>query len=75
MYVTFHEQIGQNVLGWLLLRTLDQCISRTLGARVFILGIAIEVGVYCQTGNESLPMCGCGGMYDQVKSGRFLAKI
>ena len=40
-------------------------ISRTLGARSFIVGTVIEAGVvYPQTGNESLPVGGRGDTYD-----------
>ena len=45
--------------------TLKPRILRTLGAREFILGTAIEVGVvYLQTGNESLLVNGSSGMCD-----------
>ena len=38
---------------------LKPCFSRNLGARELILGTAIDVEVvYCQTGNESLPVSG-----------------
>ena len=39
-------------------------ISKTLGATVLILGIAIEVGVvYLQTRSESLLLSGYGGKH------------
>ena len=50
--------------------TLKPRILRTLEARKFILGTAIEVGVvYRQTGNELHPVCGCGITYDRTLVG------
>ena len=40
--------------------------SKTVRAREVILGIAVDVGVvFLQTGNESLPVSGCGNTYNQ----------
>ena len=50
--------------------TLMPCISKTLGARVLILGTVMEVGVvYRQTGNESHPVSGRGAAYDRTLAG------
>ena len=50
--------------------TLKPHISRTLEARKFILGTAIEVGVvYRRTGKESLLVCGCSLTCDRTLAG------
>ena len=50
--------------------TLKPHISKTLEARKFILGTAIEVGVfYHQTGNESLLVCERGVTCDRTLAG------
>ena len=50
--------------------TLKPRILVTLGARVFILGTVIEVGVvYSQTANESHPVSGRGTTHDRTLAG------
>ena len=56
--------------------TLKPYMSRTLGAREFILSTAIEVGVvYHRTRNDTLLVSGHGSIYDQILAGKIGLKF